>query len=76
MGAEVGSAVLEALAHRFSRARAENDSKVAAAAAHLLGHLYNLSVVHCGLIYDVVRSCIAQFAELDIELLLVLLRGE
>ena len=39
----------------------------------LLCYLYNFDVVHCSLIYDVIRDLIKSFKEIDIELLLIIL---
>ena len=39
----------------------------------LLCYLYNFDVVHCNLIYDVIRELIKSFKEVDIELLLIIL---
>jgi len=41
----------------------------------LLSHLYNLGVVHCGLIYDLVRELLKGGSSRDMELLLLLLRS-
>lgn len=41
----------------------------------LLSHLYNLGVVHCGLVYDIVRELLEAMAGRDMELLLLLLRS-
>lgn len=39
----------------------------------VLGYLYNYNVVHCSLMYDVIRHLIDNFSEVDIECLLILL---
>ncbi|KAL7578336.1 hypothetical protein ACA910_012742 [Epithemia clementina (nom. ined.)] len=39
----------------------------------LLCYLYNFDIVHCSLIYDVIRDLIISFQEVDIELLLIIL---
>ena len=39
----------------------------------LLCYLYNYSIVHCSFLYDLIRSLIENFSELDIECLLLLL---
>eukprot|EP00551_Chaetoceros_affinis_P005634 CAMPEP_0203676362 /NCGR_PEP_ID=MMETSP0090-20130426/24288_1 /ASSEMBLY_ACC=CAM_ASM_001088 /TAXON_ID=426623 /ORGANISM="Chaetoceros affinis, Strain CCMP159" /LENGTH=839 /DNA_ID=CAMNT_0050542887 /DNA_START=111 /DNA_END=2632 /DNA_ORIENTATION=- len=48
-------------------------SKKAANFMLILCYLYNYSVVHCTLIYDLVRQFIENFTELDVELLLLIL---
>ncbi|CAM9283852.1 unnamed protein product, partial [Choristocarpus tenellus] len=40
----------------------------------LLGYLYNFGVAHCTLVYDVIRLLVEVFGELEMELLLLLLR--
>jgi nucleolar MIF4G domain-containing protein 1 len=39
----------------------------------ILSYLYNYNVVHCSLMYDVIRHLIDKFSEVDIECLLILL---
>ena len=41
----------------------------------LLAQLYNLRVIHCLLIYDVIRLLVESFSERDVELLLLLLKS-
>lgn len=36
-------------------------------------YLYNFGIVHCSLMYDLIRDMIEKFSELDVELLLILL---
>jgi len=40
----------------------------------LLCYLYNFGVVHCSLMYDIIRELISHFGEVDIEMLLLILR--
>ena len=42
--------------------------------ALILCYLYNFGLVHCTLLYDVVRHCLGRFHEVDVEVLLLLLR--
>jgi nucleolar MIF4G domain-containing protein 1 len=39
----------------------------------ILCYLYNFGMVHCSLLYDVIRNLIASFKEIDVELLLLIL---
>lgn len=39
-----------------------------------LCYLYNFGVIHCTLLYDIVRDCLDSFREVDIEMLLLILR--
>ena len=39
----------------------------------ILCYLYNFDLVHCGLMYDVIRDLIKSFREIDVELLLIIL---
>jgi nucleolar MIF4G domain-containing protein 1 len=51
----------------------EMESKQICNLVLILGYLYNFNVVHCSLMYDVVRHLIESFSEVDIECLLILL---
>jgi len=48
-------------------------SKEASNLMMILCYLYNFNVVHCTLMYDVVRQLIKSFTEMDVELLLLIL---
>lgn len=39
----------------------------------MLGYLYNYNIVHCSLMYDVIRQLIENFSDVDVECLLILL---
>eukprot|EP00978_Attheya_sp_CCMP212_P029354 scaffold104023_cov48-Attheya_sp.AAC.1 len=83
----VGSYVLECVVVQFSdclkKARTTEDelefpgemggSKEAANLMLVLCYLYNFGVVHCTLIYDIVRDLIDNFTDIDIEVLLLIL---
>ena len=54
----------------------DDDATVSKDASNLmlmLCYMYNFSVAHCTLVYDVIRSLIEHFSEIDIELLLLVL---
>jgi nucleolar MIF4G domain-containing protein 1 len=48
-------------------------SKKACNLVLILCYLYNYGIVHCSLLYDLVRAFIESFAEVDVELLLLIL---
>ena len=48
-------------------------SKQACNQVLILCYLYNFGVVHCSLLYDIIRNMIESFREIDIELLLLIL---
>ena len=41
----------------------------------LIAHLYNFHVVHCLLIFDILKKLVSSFTEKDIELILLLLKN-
>ncbi|KAJ3028887.1 UNVERIFIED_CONTAM: suppressor of glycerol defect [Siphonaria sp. JEL0065] len=53
----------------------DHPSKRATNLVTLLSHLYNFSIIGAPLIYDLVRSCLDRMLELDVEIILKLLRG-
>ncbi|ORY48861.1 ARM repeat-containing protein [Rhizoclosmatium globosum] len=52
----------------------DHPNKKATNLVTLLSHLYNFSIVGAPLIYDVVRACLDRMLELDVEIILKLLR--
>ncbi|KAJ3090803.1 suppressor of glycerol defect, partial [Physocladia obscura] len=52
----------------------ELPSKQATNLMTLLSHLYNFSVVGAPLVYDLVRGCLARMQEIDVEIVLKILR--
>jgi len=50
-----------------------NTSKVASNLMMIICYLYNYNVVHCTLMYDIIRQLIKSFTEIDVELLLLIL---
>ncbi|XP_068762355.1 nucleolar MIF4G domain-containing protein 1-like [Montipora capricornis] len=80
IGIEVGAFFVEKLAELFDALHdCEKDSfgqgKQCANVVALFGHLYNFKIIHCGLIYDIIRRLVDAFTEQDIELLLLLLKS-
>ncbi|XP_065829440.1 nucleolar MIF4G domain-containing protein 1-like [Oscarella lobularis] len=79
-GVEVGAYFLEQLANQTHQASLEEEkekeeNKRLANATMIFSYLYNLGLIGCQLIYDLVRKFVESFCETDIELLLLLLRG-
>jgi len=50
-----------------------HSSKEASNLMMIICYLYNYNVVHCSLMYDIVRELIKSFTEIDVELLLLIL---
>jgi nucleolar MIF4G domain-containing protein 1 len=50
-----------------------NTNKEASNLMMIICYLYNYNVVHCTLMYDIVRQFIKSFTEIDVELLLIIL---
>lgn len=76
VGVEVGSYFLEMLAKKLETVLEQhkrNPTKAPCNIVILFALLYVLGIIHCCLVYDLVRKFVASFQELDIELLLVLL---
>lgn len=73
---QLGGYLIEQMIVRLWKIRdeqAEEESKDAANSMLCLCYLYNFGLVHAAFMFDVVRSLIASFSELDIELLLLIL---
>ena len=76
VGVEVSSYFLERLAKKLEAVLEHNRRKPTKAPLNivlLFAFLYTLDIIHCCLVYDLVRKFVASFQELDIELLLMLL---
>ena len=75
LGQEVGSYFLETLTLEYQKYYKSNKSKEANNLLLMIAHLYNLHVIYCGFIYDIFKSLVLSFKEIDIELLLLLLKA-
>lgn len=87
LGESLMERVVTALWQELDAARAREDddptsdlvddislvSKQACNQVLILCYLYNFGVVHCSLLYDIIRNMIESFREIDIELLLLIL---
>lgn len=40
----------------------------------ILCYMYNFGLVHCTLVYDIIRRCLSSFSEVDVEVILLVLR--
>jgi nucleolar MIF4G domain-containing protein 1 len=72
VGMEVGAHFAEQLIKRFEAVR--TDRQKGTNVLLLMCHVYNLGLVFCGLIYDIIRLFCNDFSELNIELLFKLLK--
>ncbi|XP_041478481.1 nucleolar MIF4G domain-containing protein 1-like [Lytechinus variegatus] len=79
IGSEVGAHVLQSVATRFDKTHCDDgnygDSKEIDNIIMLFIHLYNFKVVHCVLIYDLIKKFSESFTERHIELLLQILKN-
>ncbi|XP_066301271.1 nucleolar MIF4G domain-containing protein 1-like [Branchiostoma lanceolatum] len=79
VGAELGAHIVEFLARRFDSLHRKNDNrgegKECDNVVAMFAHLYNFKLIHCILIYDIIRRLIDSFNERDIELVLGILRN-
>lgn len=76
VGVEVGSYFVEILAKKLEDGYEQDRKKPTKASVNvvmLFAFLYTLEMIHCRLVYDLVRKFVASLNELDIELLLTLL---
>jgi nucleolar MIF4G domain-containing protein 1 len=69
-----GSAVAAAGSGGGAASAQPSATKEASNALLLIAYLFNFGVVHCTLIYDIIRALLERFGEQDVELLLLLLR--
>ncbi|CAH1238640.1 NOM1 [Branchiostoma lanceolatum] len=79
VGAELGAHIVEFLARRFDSLHRKNDNrgegKECDNVVAMFAHLYNFKLIHCILIYGIIRRLIDSFNERDIELVLGILRN-
>ena len=76
----IGAKLLEQLAKEFERLQAQQHplyggSKQMHNLSVVLCHLCNFKVVACRLLYDVMDEFVKSFQEIDVELLLTILRS-
>lgn len=79
LGSEVGAYFVQVLAKKLDELLKMPPEygvgKECNCAISLFSHLYNFKVIHCVLIYDIIRRLISTFTEKDIELLVLLLKN-
>ncbi|XP_072185139.1 nucleolar MIF4G domain-containing protein 1 [Excalfactoria chinensis] len=76
VGTEVGAHFLEAVVKKFDElSRSDAEGKECENLLALIAHLYNFHVVHCLLIFDILKKLVSNFTEKDIELILFLLKN-
>jgi len=80
IGTEVGAFFVERLAEVFDslhnyKKESYGQGKECVNVVALFAHLYNFKVIHCCLVYDIIRRLVNAFTGQDIELLLLLLKN-
>uniref|UniRef100_A0A3P8TAC9 Nucleolar MIF4G domain-containing protein 1 n=2 Tax=Amphiprion percula TaxID=161767 RepID=A0A3P8TAC9_AMPPE len=76
VGLEVGAHFLETVVRKFDDLyKKPSESKESDNLIAIVAHLYNFQVVHCALIFDILKLLVGTFTEKDIELVLFVLRN-
>ncbi|CAC5387615.1 NOM1 [Mytilus coruscus] len=75
VGMEVGGLFIQQLAWKLKASWEDLEGKYLDNIVLLFSHLYNFKVVHCILIFDIIRKFVERFTEKDIELILLVLRS-
>ncbi|NWV62766.1 NOM1 protein, partial [Malurus elegans] len=76
VGIEVGAHFLEAVVKKFDElCKSDGEGKECENLLALIAHLYNFHVVHCLLIFDILKKLVSTFTEKEIELILFLLKN-
>ncbi|NWH32278.1 NOM1 protein, partial [Chloropsis hardwickii] len=76
VGIEVGAHFLEAVVKKFDElCKSDAEGKECENLLALIAHLYNFHVVHCLLIFDILKKLVSTFTEKEIELILFLLKN-
>ncbi|KAJ8024885.1 Nucleolar MIF4G domain-containing protein 1 [Holothuria leucospilota] len=80
IGSEVGAHFLQSMAVKFDELHRnlksdDLENKECDNAVLVLVHLYNFRIVHCCLMYDIIKRLVDSFTEQDIEMLLLLLKN-
>nr|XP_030120133.3 nucleolar MIF4G domain-containing protein 1 [Taeniopygia guttata] len=76
VGIEVGAHFLEAVVKKFDElCKSDAEGKECENLLTLIAHLYNFHVVHCLLIFDILKKLVSAFTEKEIELILFLLKN-
>ncbi|XP_052096195.1 nucleolar MIF4G domain-containing protein 1-like isoform X11 [Mytilus californianus] len=75
VGMEVGGLFIQQLAWKLKASWEDLEGKYLDNIVLLFSHLYNFKVIHCILIFDIIRKFVERFTEKDIELILLVLRS-
>ncbi|XP_071158914.1 nucleolar MIF4G domain-containing protein 1-like [Mytilus edulis] len=75
VGMEVGGLFIQELAWKLKATWEDLEGKYLDNIVLLFSHLYNFKVIHCILIFDIIRKFVERFTEKDIELILLVLRS-
>ncbi|CAN9506351.1 unnamed protein product [Ophioblennius macclurei] len=77
VGLEVGAHFLETVVRQFDELykNQDDDGKERDNLVAIVAHLYNFQVVHCALIFDILKLLVGTFSEKDIELVLFVLKN-
>ncbi|NWS66872.1 NOM1 protein, partial [Crotophaga sulcirostris] len=76
VGIEVGAHFLEVVVKKFDEVcKSDAEGKECENMLALIAHLYNFHVVHCLLIFDILKKLVSIFTEKEIELILFLLKN-
>ncbi|CAI8022832.1 Nucleolar MIF4G domain-containing protein 1 [Geodia barretti] len=79
VGSEVGAYLVQKLAQKLESLLSQppnyGQGKECDCIVLLMANLYTLKIVHCVIIYDIIRKLLETFAERDVELLLLLLKN-
>ncbi|KAM9022701.1 nucleolar MIF4G domain-containing protein 1 [Ara ararauna] len=76
VGIEVGAHFLEAVVKKFDElSKSDAEGKECENLLALIAHLYNFHVVHCLLIFDILKKLVSAFTEKEVELILFLLKN-
>ncbi|XP_071942188.1 nucleolar MIF4G domain-containing protein 1-like [Antedon mediterranea] len=79
IGSEVGAHFITRVAKEFSTLYGSGGNygvgKQCDNILLIFSHLYNFKIIHCTLIYDIIRKLVTSFTERDIEMLLLIIRS-
>lgn len=74
IGAEVGGAVVQGCARELQNRIDQNDIAVSRNLLLMFINFYNFNIVHCSMVYDIIRLLIERMNEQNVDLLLLLIQ--
>lgn len=74
LGAEIGGAIVEGCARELQTRIDSNDIAVSRNLLLMFINFYNYNIVHCSMVYDIVRLLIQRMNEQNVDLLLLLIQ--